>query len=362
MATKTLDQARKNKADEFYTQLVDIEQELRHYKEQFRGKTVFCNCDDPYESNFFKFFAMSFNSWELKKLIATCYIGSPIASTQLTLFDNEPAENKTTKSPHKIVITEVDDYNADGATDLADVEYLLRNKKNTLTRLEGNGDFRSAECIELLKESDIVVTNPPFSLFKEYIAQLMEHGKNFLVLGNKNALAYKETFAYIAENKLATGYRNINNDMWFIVPDGYKYEKIENGHKVKHIMACWFTNLNVSKHNEIMSLYKRYNPKVYPRYDNYDAINVDKVMDIPYDYGGAIGVPITFLDKHNPDQFKIIGLSASAGYNAEIVGLPKDPKYKDARPLINGKNTYARVFIRHKLIYDESGNKIGERK
>lgn len=190
MAERILLSAKKQKADEFYTQLSDIEKEIRHYKKQFLGKVVFCNCDDPYESNFFKYFAMNFNFLGLKKLIATCYMGSPIANTQLSLFDDEPSEDKTTKSPHKIIITEVDDYNADGAIDLADVEYLLGNKKNTLTRLQGDGDFRSLECIELLKEADIVVTNPPFSLFREYVAQLIEYDKKFIIIGNTNSLTY----------------------------------------------------------------------------------------------------------------------------------------------------------------------------
>jgi len=368
MATKTLDQARKNKADEFYTQLVDIEQELRHYKEQLHNKIIFCNCDDPYESNFFKYFAMNFNFLELKKLIATCYIGSPIASTQLTLFDNEPAENKTTKSPHKIVITEVDDYNADGATDLADVEYLLRNKKNTLTRLEGNGDFRSPECISLLKEADIVVTNPPFSLFREFVAQLVEFKKQFIIIGNTNALTYREIFKLFNENKTWLGQSIHSGDREFRVPDHYPLQAAgfrvdENGIKYIRVKGVrWFTNIDFKERHEKFHLVKKYTPNEYPHYDNYDAINIDKTADIPYNYDGFMGVPITFLDKHNPDQFKIIGLSASAGYNAEIVGLPKDPKYKDARPLINGKNTYARVFIQHKLIYDEAGNEIGERK
>jgi len=361
MATRTLYNAKKSKADEFYTQLVDIEEELRHYKEQFRDKVIFCNCDDPYESNFFKFFAMSFNSWGLKKLIATCYIGSPIADTQLSLFDNEPTEDKTTKSPHKITITEVDDYNADGAIDLADVEYLLGNKKNTLTRLKGDGDFRSSECVELLKEADIVVTNPPFSLFREYVAQLIEFDKKFLIIGNKNALTYREIFRYIKESKLQTGYRNINDDIWFIVPDDYEYEKVVNGKKVKHIMACWFTNLDVAKHHEEISLYKRYTPEEYPLYYNYDAINVDVVTDIPYDYDGAMGVPVTFIDKHNPKQFEIIGLGVSNS-GVEIGVKPYAPEHKKYRKevqkrgavdgdlymLENGeiKVPYARVIIK----------------
>ena len=200
MSNETLRNAGRAKNDEFYTQISDIEKECSHYKGHFKGKTIFCNCDDPYESEFFKYFALNFNHLGLKKLLASCYIGSPIVNTQLSLFDYESAENKTTKSPHRIVITEVADENADGAVDLADVELLLRNRKNALTRLQGDGDFRSAECIEMLKEADIVVTNPPFSLFREYVAQLMEYEKEFLIIGNQNALTYKETFTLIKEN------------------------------------------------------------------------------------------------------------------------------------------------------------------
>jgi hypothetical protein len=184
MGNVTLNNAGKAKNDEFYTQISDIEKECRHYKEHFKGKTIFCNCDDPYESEFFKYFASNFNNLGLKKLLASCYIGSPIANTQLSLFDDESEENKTTKSPHKIEIIEVSDENADGVVDLADVELLLRNRKNYLTRLHGDGDFRSPECIEMLKEADIIVTNPPFSLFREYVAQLIEYGKQFLIIGN----------------------------------------------------------------------------------------------------------------------------------------------------------------------------------
>ena len=176
--------ARNAKNDEYYTQLSDIETEMRHYKKQFRDKVIFCNCDDPYESNFFKYFAMNFNFLGLKKLIATCYVGSPIANKQLSLFDDEPEERKITRTPHKIVIEEVKDYNGDGAIDLADVKYLLRNKKNALTKLKGDGDFRSPECIDILKQADIIVTNPPFSFFREYVAQLMEYKKTFLIIGD----------------------------------------------------------------------------------------------------------------------------------------------------------------------------------
>ena len=345
---KSLIAAGKAKKDEFYTQLSDIENELRHYKEQLRGKIIFCNCDDPYESNFFRYFAINFNYLGLKKLIATCYDPSPIAYTQLSLFDDgEPIKNKN-RHAYKIEITEVPDLNQDGAIDLADVETLLKSKNNTLTLLNGDGDFRSAECVELLKQADIVVTNPPFSLFREYVAQLVEYDKKFLIIGNKNAITYKDIFHLIKDNKLWLGYRNINSDMWFMVGDGMKYEKEVDGMKLKHIMGCWFTNLETTKRKEDLILYKKYTPEEYPKYDNYDAIEVSKVSDIPCDYDGLMGVPITFLDKYNPDQFEILGLAASAGYRAEVVGI-EFKGIKDARPLINGKNTYARVFIRRKI-------------
>jgi hypothetical protein len=326
VAKKTLDSAKQARQDEFYTQIDDIAAEMRRYKEQFRGKVVFCNCDDPYESNFFKYFALNFNFLELKKLIATCYIGSPIASTQLTLFDDEPPEDKTTKSPHKIEITEVDDYNGDGAFNLTDVEWLLKNKKNVLTRLKGDGDFRSDECITLLKESDVVVTNPPFSFFREYVSLLAEHEKDFLIIGNTNALTYKEIFQLIKENRMKTGYTNFNVGMYFFVPDYWeKYHKIENGRKLVRVStSCWYTSLEVQKHKENITLYKYYTPEEYPQYDNFDAIEVSKVSDIPLDWEGVMGVPITFLDKYNPEQFEIVGLSRytkTRGMSKEFVDL-----------------------------------------
>lgn len=344
-----LHKASKAKNDEFYTQLVDIELELKHYRKHFKDKIVFCNCDDPYESNFFKYFAMNFNFLGLKKLVATCYKGSPIIYTQLNMFGDEEtvAIIESEKKPYKIEITEVVDLNGDGAIDLTDVEYLLRNKNNALTLLEGDGDFRSNECIEILKQADIVVTNPPFSLFREYVAQLFEYNKEFIIIGNKNAITYKEIFQLLKENKMWLGYRNINADMWFIVPEDYKYEKIIDGKKVKHIMGCWFTNLDHKKRHEELELYKKYNPEEYPKYDNYDAINVNVTAEIPEDYFGVMGVPITFLDKYNPDQFVVLGMAASAGYRKEIVGI-EFLGQKDARPLINGKNTYARIFVRRK--------------
>lgn len=336
MSTKLFDRAKKNKADEFYTQLPDIETEMRHYRDQFRGKIIFCNCDDPYESNFFKYFAMNFNFLGLKKLIATCYVGSPIADTQLSLFDNDPPEAKTTKSPHKIEITEVTDENADGAVDLTDVEYLLRNKKNALMKLKGDGDFRSPECIELLKEADIVVTNPPFSLFREYVAQLMKYNKKFIIIGSKNAITYKEIFRMIRDNKLWLGYGFQNGNAFFKVPQKYDRKWASGVYNpktglVKFRNVGWFTNLDTKKRHEPLPLYKRYTPEEYPYYDNYDAIEVSKTTDIPYNYKGAMGVPITFLDKYNPEQFEIIALG--------IVGSIDFTCEKKMEILKNGKPT-----------------------
>lgn len=347
MATKTMTSAKRNKADEFYTQLIDIEQELKHYKEHFYGKTVFCNCDDPYESNFFKYFAMNFNFLGLKKLIATCYDTSPIAYTQLSLIGENKLIPNGNRRAYKIEIEQVNDYNGDGAVDLADVKYLLQNKNNALTLLHGDGDFRSDECIGLLKQADIVVTNPPFSLFRDYIEQLIKFNKQFIIIGNKNAITYKEIFSLIKAEKVWLGYRNINADMWFIVPNSYECEKVVDGKRLKHIMGCWFTNIDTTKRHENLTLYKSYNASEYPHYDNYDAIEVSKTSEIPYDFDGVMGVPITFLDKYNPDQFNILGMAASAGYNKEIVGIDFIGK-KDARPLINGKNTYARIFIQRR--------------
>lgn len=349
MPAETLRNARKNKADEFYTQLPDIEAELKHYKDQLAGKIIFCNCDDPYESNFFKYFAINFNFLRLKKLIATCYDPSPIAHTQISFFDDEKTVPNKHRRAYKIEITEVGDYNGDGAIDLSDIEWLLKNKKNTLKLLKGNGDFRSEECVELLKEADIVVTNPPFSLFREYVAQLMEYGKKFLIIGNQNAITYKEIFPLIKENKLWLGYGFKGNVGFFINTKYVDYAK-SSQHKEGMIRVSgvmWFANLDTAKRHEILTLYKKYSPQDYPKYDNYDAIEVGKTSDIPYDYDGVMGVPITFLDKYNPEQFEILGMAASAGYNSKIVGIEFKGE-KDARPLINKKNTYARIFIQRR--------------
>ncbi len=334
MARKDLAQAKDAKKDEFYTKLDDIAKELKNYRPYFKDKVVFCNCDDPYESNFFKYFALNFNALGLKKLIATCYNGSPIAGDELPLiFEIEESEPK--KIAYKVEITEVHDYNNDGAINLADVQYLIQNEKNVLSILKGNGSFDSPESIELLKEADIVVTNPPFSLFREFLSLLDKHGKQFIIIGNTNALTYKETFKMFQEDKIRTGYTNFNVGMFFQVPDTYeKFHHIENGRKVVRVStSCWFTNLPVSKHNEDLILYKHYTPEEYPTYDNYDAINVNTYTDIPCDYDGAIGVPITFLDKYNPNQF-------------EIVKFRKGNDDKDLS--INGKCPYFRIIIKKK--------------
>ena len=314
------EKAKKNKADEFYTQLSDIEAELRHYREQLRGKVILCNCDDPYESNFFKYFAMNFNFLGLKKLIATCYSGSPVAGEQLSLFDVAGVSEAVTdnKQAHKIEITEVLDYNEDGAVDMADVEILLKNKKNTLTLLNEGGDFRSDECIALLKEADIVVTNPPFSLFREYVAQLIKYKKKFVIVGSKNAISYKDVFMYFKENLLWLGNGFPNGNAYFKIPTEYAREWASGVYNpetglVKFRNVGWFANLDLQKRHESLTLYKRYTPEEYPHYANYDAIEVSKVTDIPMDYYGEMGVPITFLDKYNPEQFEIIGSSRNLG-------------------------------------------------
>jgi hypothetical protein len=334
----SLERANRAKNDEFYTQLADIEAELRHYPDQFRGKVVLCNCDDPYESNFFKFFAMNFNHLGLKGLLTTSYGGSPIVGEQLPLVDMEGVpEDTPEKSAYRVEITEVHDANNDGAIDLTDVESLLKTDHNVPGLLAGNGDFRSAECMALLEEADIVVTNPPFSLFREYVGQLIEHGKQFLILGNLNAITYKEIYPRIKDGQMWLGHRT-GGEKWFRVPSSYVHTtdtskiKVENG--VRYLAMknmAWFTNLDTTKRHETLTLYKRYKQDEYPRYDNCDAIEVGTYMDIPLDYEGVIGVPITFLDKYNPDQF-------------EILRFRKGDDGKDLS--INGKSLYFRVLIR----------------
>lgn len=315
-----LHNARRAKEDEFYTQLTDIEKELKFYKPHFKGKVVFCNCDDPEESNFWVYFRDNFEYLGLKKLISTHY--------------------EEGKQSYKMELI--------GAR-YEDGELKFDNFIKT--PLKGDGDFRSEECVEILKEADIIVTNPPFSLFREYVAQLMAYKKKFLIIGNQNAITYKEIFSLLKASQMWLG--NKSGDMAFKVPYYFepratRYWEDESGQKWRSMgNICWFTNLDHAKRHEDLILYKLYTPEEYPMYDNYDAINVNKTAEIPCDYDGIMGVPITFLDKFNPDQFEILGMSASAGYKPEIVGIAFNGE-KDARPLINGKNTFARIFIKRK--------------
>jgi hypothetical protein len=315
-ANTNLKKAKKEKNDEFYTQLSDIEKELRHYKDHFRGKTVFCNCDDPRVSNFFHYFSYNFENLGLKKLITTCY-----KNQDRDLFSTHQSEKA-------IYLEYTGDKNGDKVPNPEEIG---------IHELEGDGDFRSEESIELLKQADIVVTNPPFSLFREYVSQLIEYDKNFIIVGNINALSYKEIFKLIKEDKMWIGY---NCARHFKIPDGTMYEAAR---------SFWYTNLDIAKRDDEIILYKNYNSELYPSYDNYTAINIDKAFEIPMDYNGIMGVPITFLDKYNPNQFEILGMASSAGYDPEIVGIPFIGD-KDARPLIKGKNIYARVFIKNKKL------------
>jgi hypothetical protein len=311
MGNKSMYRARKAKNDEFYTRLEDIENELHHYRDCFKGKVVYCNCDDPRVSNFFHYFSYKFEDLGLKKLIATCYSHGDIED-----FGHEDDESA-------VCIVYEGDKNGNLIPDREEIEVIP---------LKGNGDFRSPECIEFLKEADIVVTNPPFSLFREFVDLMMEYDKKFLIIGNNNAITYKEIFKYIKENRLWLGY-SANKIIQFVLPDHYeKWDHIdEQGRKVGKVQSItWFTNLPVKKRNEKLILVRKYNEKDYPKYDNYDAINVDKVIDIPMDYYGVMGVPITFLDKHCPEQFEIVGYHNGG--------------WKDFT--VNGKHKYDRIHIR----------------
>ena len=353
MAQKNLSAAKTAKKDEFYTQLMDIERELQHYWPHFQGKVVLCNCDDPYESNFFKYFALRFNQLGLKKLICTSYNGSPVQGNELKLpFEFEDDEPK--KVAHKVVITEVKDLNGDGAVDLSDVRYLLQNDKNVISTLK-TGDFRDPECIELLKEADVVVTNPPFSLFREYIGQLMTYNKKFIIIGHQNAITYREVFPLIKDNKIWLGYGFKGAAAHFFSP--YEDVATAGDHRDNMIRVSgvnWFTNLDIPKRNEELDLVCRYSKEEYPMYDNYNAINVAKTVDIPYNYDGYMGVPITFLDKYNPNQFEIIWQACGNTRASAPSDVLKELQYKPHSEdrggcgVINGKRQYARVIIRNK--------------
>jgi len=363
---RTLSSAKTAKQDEFYTQYVDIQKEVEAYLEfdpdTFRGKVVYCNCDDPFESNFFKYFAANFNKLGLKKLVTTSYDGSPIAGHD-TLFPEYHEGNGKREKPKAIAveIEEVKDVTGDGAIGIEDVKLFLEQNPHTRTPLAGGGDFRSSECVALLKEADIVVTNPPFSLFREYMAQLVEHGKKFLIIGNQNAITYKELFPLIKENKLWLGVNN-GGTKWFQIQDDYEFKtesrkKVENGSKFfSRGDIVWFTNLDHGRRHQELPLMtmadnlkfskKMRGKAAYDRYDNYDAIEVGTYKEIPSDYDGVMGVPITFLDKHNPTQFEILGATESEGKGFSE-GL-WDETSKVSQPLVGKKRVYKRIFIRHR--------------
>jgi len=351
MAHISQTKARSAKNDEFYTQFHDIEKEITAYLEYnpdvFRGKTILCPCDDPYESNFFKYFALKFNEFGLKKLIATCYAGSPIANRELSLFDEESAENKTTKSPHKIEITDI---NNGGAVNLSDVQLLLAQDRNLLTRLKGDGDFRSEEVKKLRDEADIIITNPPFSLFREFLAWIIQANKQFVIIGNMNAITYKEVFPLIKDNKI-----------WLGVTSGAKiYIKPDNTEQ-KMGNTCWFTNLEHGRRHDKMPLMTlednlRFNKKLnknYDKYENYNAIEVPFTDAIPDDYDGIMGVPINFLEKYCPEQFEIIGSNLTHGIPMSEIAkkgtfLQGGPSFYTANGDGTFKRIYTRILIKHK--------------
>lgn len=366
--------AKTAKKDEFYTQLTDIEKEMRYYRKHFQGKTVLCNCDDPFESNFFKYFALNFNRLGLKKLIATCYYSSPIAGQQLQYgcdangqmtfyFEDKGVEENKSKRPYKAVVTQVYDKMGDGGVDMLDVAELFRTGENELVELEGDGDFRSPECLALLDESDIVVTNPPFSLFRDYVAVLMEHRKHFIIIGNMNAITYKEIFPLIKENKLWLGASIHSGDRKFYVPDDYPLNASgcgidEDGRRYIRVKGVrWYTNLDLKQRHEETILVKRYSSKLYPTYDNYEAIDVSKVSDIPCDYAGIMGVPITFMDKYNPDQFDIIGCADYTGkYGSDDIGVGRiGEKWIETYRKNGGRGHYT-ANMTSLVYYDSDGN------
>ena len=367
MKNNNLANAKRVKNDEFYTQYSDIQKEIEAYLEYnssvFRGKVVYCNCDDPFESNFFRYFVLNFNKIGLKQLITTSYKPSPVANTQLGLFGDDKTLAKAKGRPkitaNKFIINEVRDIDGDGEFNLKDVAKQLKaNKHNEWTPLKGDGDFRSDESKNLLKQSDIVVTNPPFSLFREYIKQLVDNDKKFLIIGNMNAITYKEVFPILKENKvwLGNNYKVNAGAMFFEIP-----EKIANLEQVREIKTNesgkkvyitrvqgvrWFTNLDHGRRHQPLQLMteaeviKFTTKKPFEKYDNYDAIEVSLVKNIPSDYKGVMGVPVSFLDSHNPDQFEILGSNR---------GVDQDPnKIYGRGSYLNGKEVYKRLFIKHR--------------
>jgi hypothetical protein len=375
--------ARTAKQDEFYTQYADIQKEVEAYLEYdpdtFRGKVIYCNCDDPFESNFFKYFAANFNKLGLRKLISTSYDGSPIAGGQMTLDEYVSGKDKR-RRPKAVAIEleEVKDLNGDGAAGIEDVEIFLKQNPHTRKSLTGGGDFRSPECVDLLKEADIVVTNPPFSIFSEYVTLLVQHGKKFLIIGNTNSITYKNVFPHIRDNKLWLGCTNFNVGMFFSVPDEWKrFHHVDEatGKKIARVStSCWFTNLDHGRrHRKLPLMTMAENLKfsrnlqgkqAYEQYDNYDAIEVSTYKEIPSDYDGVMGVPITFLDKYNPEQFDILGTLESSDPNNPYrtrwysVQDQKDAFFRrfgklgsfplNMSGVINDTKVYKRILIRHR--------------
>ncbi|MBP6886198.1 MAG: adenine-specific methyltransferase EcoRI family protein [Candidatus Pacebacteria bacterium] len=391
MANSNLTNAKRVKNDEFYTQYSDIQKEIEAYLEfnpdVFRGQVVYCNCDDPFESNFFRYFVLNFNKLGLKQLITTSYNPSPVANTQLGLFGDDKTLAKSKGRPkvtaNKFIINEVHDIDGDGEFNLKDIAKQLKaNKHNEWTPLEGDGDFRSDECVSLLKQCDIVVTNPPFSLFREYVKQLFAHNKKFVIIGSMNAITYKEVFPKIKENKMWLGINNgpkiyqapnyYEQKNIFTGTDGNKYAKMGNtgwftnlDHGRRHQPLPLMTmkeNLKYSKHKEIKGR------KMYIKYDNYDAIEVPFTDSIPSDYMGMMGVPISFLDKYNPEQFEILGTNDNGLVDDKFKKTPGLTKefvddyykaggtgaYKEGNPTAGyyennvAKMAYKRIFIKHK--------------
>jgi Adenine-specific methyltransferase EcoRI len=341
-SVKYLNTARSNKSDEFYTILSDIERELKHYKKHFRNKVVLCNCDDPRVSNFLVYFSQNFGQLSLKKVVTTCY-----KNQNADLF----SEHKSEKA---IYLEYAGGKNPNSIPDPEEIG---------IQHLQGDGDFRSDECIALLKQADVIVTNPPFSLFREYVAQLVEYDKKFLTIGTWNAISYKEIFKLIKENKIWIGVNSNRNFSGFIVPKHYSLHGTEarideDGNRiVSSNNTCWFTNLDNKKRYEDLILYKNYNPKEFPKYDNYDAIEVSRTSDIPMDYEGAMGVPVTFLDKYNPEQFEILGITdrdnnsglKTRTYTADDVPNPGDLNRRAVVKIGKTyKATFARLLVRKK--------------
>ncbi|NVK74097.1 MAG: type II toxin-antitoxin system RelB/DinJ family antitoxin [Oceanospirillaceae bacterium] len=350
----TLNHAFIVKKDEFYTQYEDVAREMIKHREQLKGKTILCNCDDPFESAFFRFFLLNFNRLELAGLTSTCYADSQIAGKEY------PLDGVT--GAYKAVVTEVPDENLIRPDGSLDLETLFAISNNSLMHLDGDGDFRSGECEALLKEADIIATNPPFSLFREYISLLQRYDKKYIILGNMNAATYKEVFPLFRDNKVWYGESIRSGDRKFYVPDSYPLNASgcgidENGRKFIRVKGVrWFTNLDTDRRFEPLALTQHYNPEEYPHYENYDAINVGRTQNIPLDYDGVMGVPITFLDKYNPTQFEIVMLAngnARTNVPSETLSDVKYIPHSEDRGgvgIINGQRIYARIMIRRKFL------------